>query len=396
MDLRAVIFMPAMAGAVIFAFVTLLFASHYYLTVLEGTATGSKEVTWMSEPILDNFWKLWYMLWLFGLWFGPGYLIAKAIAAGSGSEWVKLWLPVAIVWLLYPVSQLSSLSASTIWLPLVPDVFARLAQKPAVTISFYLLSIPVLALFAVAFQWAFLTKGEWEMLFLGAPLLIIAAFLYARLIGRLAFVLAFTKSLLQRKKKKPRAAAGGEERESGTREAQERGEVVPTIRQPSDLPPIVTVEGELTGYDLRLDDTPAPRKRVVAEVADAEDEPENEDEPRPKPPPLPRSARRPTDHPERARNWTDEDEDEPAAYGVHEPEVVPVETTPREVVEPKESEMRLLSRDDVPKQPERAWNPELLAFLGQVGTISALAIASGLCFVVGVFVRVCRDFNPLD
>jgi hypothetical protein len=73
-----------------------------------------------------------------------------------------------------------------------------------------------------------------------------------------------------------------------------------------------------------------------------------------------------------------------------------VESTPKELVTPKESEMKLLSRDDVPKQPTAAWSPELLAFLGQSGTISALLIASGLCFVVGVLVRVCRDFNPLE
>src|SRR5262245_7700514 len=130
MDLRAVIFMPALAGSVIFGFVFLLFASHYYLTVLESTGAGAKEVTWISEPILDNFWKLWYMLWLFGLWFGPAYLIGRAMTAGSDSVWIKLAVPIAVVWLCYPVSQLSSLSASTIWLPLVPDVFARLAQKP--------------------------------------------------------------------------------------------------------------------------------------------------------------------------------------------------------------------------------------------------------------------------
>ena len=42
MDLRAVIFMPALAGAAILAFVFLTFAAHYYLTVLESTATGAK------------------------------------------------------------------------------------------------------------------------------------------------------------------------------------------------------------------------------------------------------------------------------------------------------------------------------------------------------------------
>jgi hypothetical protein len=386
----AFIFMPALAGAAIFSFVFILFLANYYLTVLEGTATGAKHVTWLSEPIIDNFWKFWYMLWLFGLWFGPGFLIAKAITAGSDSAWVKLWLPIGIVWLLYPVSQLSSLSASTIWLPLVPDVFARLAQKPAVTLGFYVLSIPVLALFAVAFKWAFLTKGEWELLFAGAPLMVLAVFLYGRLIGRLAFVLAFTKSLFQEKKrkKKPKPAAEGRASEEV---------VVPTITQPRDLPPLRTIEGDLTGYDVEFE-VEAPRKRVVAELDDDDEDDRSEDQraARPKPPPLPAHRRDPDLIPERSRVWSDEDDEEPTSYDVHAPEVVSIDTTPQEIVKPKEEEMRLLSRDDVPKKPTAAWNRELPVFLGQPGTISAMIIASGLCFVVGVMVRICRDFNPLD
>ena len=64
MDLRAVIFVPALVGAIICGFVFLMFASHYYLTVLESTATGAKDVTWLSEPITDNFWKPFYLAWL--------------------------------------------------------------------------------------------------------------------------------------------------------------------------------------------------------------------------------------------------------------------------------------------------------------------------------------------
>ena len=84
---------------------------------------------------------------------------------------------------------------------------------------------------------------------------------------------------------------------------------------------------------------------------------------RPVPPPLPARRRDPDLIPDRSRIWSDEDEEEPMSYGVHAPEVVPVESTPQELVQPKESEMRLLSRDDVPKQPTAAWGPELLAFL---------------------------------
>jgi hypothetical protein len=231
------------------------------------------------------------------------------------------------------------------------------------------------------------------MLFVGAPLVILAAFLYARLIGRLAFVLAFTKPLLQRRKKKKAKANA----EGGTAPGEEKEEVVPTIAQPRDLPPLQSPEGELTGYDVAFEDA-APRKRILAEVdeSDSDDEADTEREPRRNPPPLPSRRRDAGLIPEPSRIWADEDEEEPTSYGVHAPESVPVETTPKELVEPKESEMRLLSRDDVPKKPTAAWGPELLVFLKQPGTITSMVVATGLCFVVGVLVRVCRDFNPLD
>lgn len=393
MDLRAVIFMPAMTGAVIFGFVFILFAANYYLNILETTAAGAKEVTWVSEPILDNFWKFWYMLWLFGLWFGPAYLLGRAMTAGTDAPWLRLAVPIAFVWLCYPISQLSSLSASTIWLPLVPDVFARLAQKPMVTFGFYLLSIPVLALFGLAFQWAFLTQGEWELLFIGAPLMILSGFLYARLIGRLAFALRFTQSLFREKKKK-------KPKETRERETRFEDELEPAPKQTRDLPPINTVDGELTGYDVKFEDDPLPkpRKRLVAEVLEVESDDETEMPPRPVPPPLPKSARRaaPITQIEPERIGKDDDDDEPTSYGVHEPEADVPANTPQEIVKPKEEELRLISRDGAPKKPKRVWGPDLLAFLAQPGTISAGIIASGMCFVVGVMVRVARDFNPVD
>src|SRR5262245_60185001 len=163
MDLRALIFMPALVGAVVFGFVFLLFFCNYYLTVLESTGAGAKEVTWVSEPIIDNFWKLWYLLWLGGLWFAPAYFIGRA-AAATASPWLALAIPFLVLWVCYPISQLSSLSASSIWIPLAPDVFARLAQKPSVTLGFFGLSAAVLAVVAVGFKWTFQTVEEWSLL----------------------------------------------------------------------------------------------------------------------------------------------------------------------------------------------------------------------------------------
>ena len=142
---------------------------------------------------------------------------------------------------------------------------------------------------------------------------------------------------------------------------------------------------------MAFDDEPRPRKRVVAEAAESDDETASPV----MPPPLPARTKPRSAPVERNRVWADEDDDS-SAYGVHEAEVDPQESTPREVVQPKEEEMRLLRRDDVPKKPKSAWGPELLVFLAQPGTISAIIVASGLCVLVGVMVRIARDFNPLD
>jgi hypothetical protein len=388
MDLRAVIFMPALVGAVVFAFVFLLFACHYYLTVLESTGAGAKDVTWVSEPLLDNAWKIAYLGWLFGLWFGPAYFIGRAMTAGTQAAWLNFAIPLLVLWLCYPVSQLSSLSATSIWIPLVPDVFARLAQKPAVLLGFLALSAVTLAVFGVGFQWAFVTEGQWELLLVGAPLVVVAGLVYARLLGRLAFALRFTKGLFPTKKKKKRKSDA---------EPEEKPAEPPPV-QPPDLPPVSTPDGELVGYNILTGDEspPAPKKRVRAEVVEVEPPllpPETEVDPLPQPRPKPR--REPTSPEERARVWTDDDEEEATAYGVKEAEVVPVDTTPKEVVEPKASEMALLNRDDAPKKPKRVWGPELFAFLGQPQTVSAIIIASALCFAMGVMIRVARAYNPV-
>lgn len=395
MNLNAVIFVPALAGSVIFGFVFLLFAANYYLTVMESTGVGAKEVTWFSEPILDNAGKLAYMAWLVGLWLGPAYFIGRAATAGMDSVWLKLAIPLMVFWLCYPISQLSSLSASTIWLPLVPDVFARLAQKPAVFLGFLVLSIPVLAAFGVGFKWAFLTEGDWPLLFAGTPLLVVAGFMYARLIGRLAFALRFTRSLFPAKKK--------QKTKPPTPTARTEDDPEPTFSQPSDLPPINTPdEGELTGYDVKFEDDPParPKKRVRAEAVEPDAEPERTPKPRTdaEPDEFPQPRRRPTHSRmvERDRVWTEEDDEDTSAYGVHEAEVQPQEQTPKEVLKPSEDELRLLRRDDVPKRPKQIWNLELFVFLGQQGTISAIVIASGLCGMVGVMVRIARAFNPVS
>ena len=380
MNLDALIFMPALAGSAIMGFVFLLFAAHYYLTILEGTAAGAKEISWQSEPVTDNFTKVLYLGWLLGVWAGPAYFIGRAVASGADAGWLKLAVPLLVMWVLYPVSQLSSLSASSIWVPMNLDVFARLAQKPAVTVAFFALTLPVFALFGVAFKWAFLTNGNWPMLFVGVPLVVFAGLLYARLLGRLAFALMFTKNLLKRKKKKQKPM-------DATPPASRDRPQAAAVETPDMTPIITPLDGELMGYNVLIaeDDPPAPKKRVKAQMADEPPTPAAKPQPAPRPAPA-RSL-------DPARTWTEEDDDA-TPYGMNPSEVKDDERVPEAVMKPRADEMALLDRRDAPKPPKVVWSLGLLAFLGQPGTLSALVILSGLGVFAGVMVRVARAFDP--
>jgi len=365
----------ALAGCVVFGFIFCLFAAHAYLTVLQSTGSGAKLVTWVHDPILDHFWKVFYLAWLIGLWLGPAYFIGRAMTAGMDSTWLRLAIPLAVFWIAYPVSQLSSLSGPTIWLPLHPDVFARLAQKPGVVLGFLALSAGALAGLGLGYHLTFFQTGlVW--LPIGSVIFVTSALIYARLLGRLAFVLAFTKSFMKRKKKRDPAES---------REVSEGSPDGPEITQPSELPPIESpLDGPVTGYDISTDEK--PRKRVLAEVIE---EPEPEPEPAVKRP----SRKTGGTHLDKSREWTDEDEDA-TPYGVGAAEMVAEEAVPSVVIKPAPHEMKLLDRTDVPKRPKRAWTAEVWQFLGQPETMGAIGMLSIMCSFAGGMIRIARAFNP--
>ena len=386
MQLGALIFVPALVGCVVLGAVFVLFAAHYYLTVLQSTGSGAKTIDWPSEPIFDQVWKFLYMVWLTGLWLGPAYFLGRAVAGPEGSPWLKIGVPLFVFWVCYPVSQLSSLSGPTIWLPLHPGVFARLAQKPPVVVGFALWSGLTLMFLGVGYYWTFFADGP-EKMILGCPLLVVAGLMYGRLLGRLAFALAFTKPFtLKKKKKKPKPTPSRDE-------AEESDE--PRFEQPSDLPPVVTPdEGPLTGYDVTFEDEPKPAKprkpkppemvlgdrpRVVADVV--ADEPESPPEPEP------------DEH--KPLTFADEAEDA-RPYGVHKPEVPVEERVPAQVVKPREDEIKLISREDRPKPLKEVWTLDLFAFLAQPSSLAVIGLLTFLCALVGGMVRVARATNPAN
>ena len=378
MDLRAVIFVPALAGSVIFGFVFALFAANYYLNVLQSTGSGARQIVWTGEPILDGFWKVFYLGWMVVFWLGPAFVVARLFAAaGADSVWLRLGVPLAVFWVCYPVSQLSSLSGPTIWLPLHPGVFYRLSTRPGSYLGFMGLSGVALLGLGAGFHWAFFQPGLTWMV-LGCLLFVASGLLYGRLLGRLAFVLAFTKPFVLRRKTK----AEDEPTDEVPRPPRELlGE--PEAPPPVDVPVPGRDDEEDAAFELLNDadaPPPAPRKRIVAQVI--------ENEP-PAPAPRPRKK-----HVDPARDWTDEDEDA-TPYIVTEAVSVPEPAKPTTVIEPSAEEMKLLSRDDAPKRPKKAWTADVFAYLGQPETWTSTVTLAALCGLAAAMVRVAREFNPV-
>jgi hypothetical protein len=338
----------SIAGGAIFGFVLWLYAAHAFLTVLENTGSGADRIDWPADTIVDHIPKAVYLGWLVAFWLGPSVLVGAVLSKLTEGFIPGYLAPLVIWWAAFPLGVLSALSGPSVWIPLWPDVFPRLVQKPVVTGMFYALSAPVLIAFAVGYQLTFRTSPCLPVV--GAPLMAVAWVLYARLIGRLAFVLTFTKPWLERRKVKP--PDPGKTRAKGD----DRRRVV----QPSTQAPVVSEGDEVSGYDVKFDDDPPPVRAAAADVPDVAPEP------------LPKPA------------WQAEDDLTPyAALEVERPAAAsaPNPVTPGAL----EAEARLIDKSTRPKKPAHVWTPTLLAFLIQPRTLLTLGVVTLWCVVTGVF-----------
>src|SRR5829696_2335295 len=135
------LFVPLLAATMVIGTFVFAYASHCFLTVVEQTASGNDEVVWPKDPMYDWLWEAVYMLWLTALWLGPIVLALRAVtAAQAGAESASLVLVAAavLVWLFFPVTLLSSMSGSSRWILLSPQLVSRLyGQRLGSLLLFY-------------------------------------------------------------------------------------------------------------------------------------------------------------------------------------------------------------------------------------------------------------------
>jgi len=198
---NALMFISLMLMEVIVSFFVIAYAAHCFLVIIEDTAAGNDEVIWPQEPLYDWIMKGFYLFALIAIWLAPLGVIARILKVNGASPPLFLsWLglALALLWLMFPISLLSAMSAQSRWVLLRWTILRESARIPGTLLALYFASGLLLAAFLGLGYFTVEGGRIWLLVFLG-PMASWSLLAYARLLGRVAWQL---ERLKPRKKKK--------------------------------------------------------------------------------------------------------------------------------------------------------------------------------------------------
>jgi hypothetical protein len=188
---NAILFVCLFAASIIVGVGVLAYAARCVLVIVQETGLGQDEVVWPNEPIQDWLGHAVQFIELLGIWVAPAALAARLLR--------HVWLPddTALrvlllagpgLWLFFPIGLLSSLSAESRWVPFRWAIFVRFLRVAPAAFVFYLVTAILLG--AAVLPWYYgLFGGRLELLPVAAGISGAVLFIYARLLGRLAWII---------------------------------------------------------------------------------------------------------------------------------------------------------------------------------------------------------------
>jgi hypothetical protein len=166
---------------------SLSYAAASSMPILLETAAGNDKVQGWPEPVMkEQAVDLVYLSFLLIVAEVLSYFLGQVVGILFGPPWL-IWL--VLTFLLYPIVLLSSLEANSPYVPLTWPILKSLQQVGWAWGVFYGLSFGLTLAWALPAAWLFGRSGWTQflgMIFL-APLMAGWCFLYARLLGRLAW-----------------------------------------------------------------------------------------------------------------------------------------------------------------------------------------------------------------
>src|SRR5947209_9955741 len=124
----AMIFVCLLLAEVLVGACVLTYAARCFGVIVEGTAAGNDEVDWPDEPMFDWLGRAAHLLFLLALVLVPGAVVGRLlIRLQVGVPPGLAFLPTLVLfWVLFPITVLSSYSATSRWVVFRPALLGGL------------------------------------------------------------------------------------------------------------------------------------------------------------------------------------------------------------------------------------------------------------------------------
>jgi hypothetical protein len=176
------------------------YSGHSFLNILINTSAGNDVVQWPKDPYQDWVFKFFYLLWILAVWSVPAALLLLPLQLPLPLLFIGI---TGVLWLAFPVTLLSSLSASSSWIVLRGLIVGLLLQRAGTLLRFYL-STGVLLALCVSLGYAAALSSYALLVVPAAALGAYSLFVYARLLGRLGWVTSLKKASRRKKEEASR------------------------------------------------------------------------------------------------------------------------------------------------------------------------------------------------
>ena len=165
---------------------TFSYAAACSLIVVEETAAGNNEIRdWMEGGWKEWVWDLFYVGYVAALPMAFAWPIVKL----AGRTYADAAIPLAIVeFVLFPIFLLSALEQDSPWFPMSPPILSSLFKAMGGWFAFYCMSALVAAACGGLVYFA-VGNVSFGLAFVIGPTFAAAMLIYARLLGRLGWVI---------------------------------------------------------------------------------------------------------------------------------------------------------------------------------------------------------------
>jgi hypothetical protein len=190
---------------------TTAYASTFFLSVVQDTASGTQNVVWSKHALWEAFLAFLYMAWLFVCSTVPFAMLVAPLRPAFGHG-VFAWSLLPSIVLVFPFVLLSSLASQSLF-GFHGAVIVALLLRPYVLVVLWTMSTLLLG-FSVAL--GYLTIGRYSDFVFLAPVTgftwSACLLIYARLLGRVAWIITgeADRAMYRARRRRKRQAAQGE------------------------------------------------------------------------------------------------------------------------------------------------------------------------------------------